>query len=178
MKLGAPSDQAPTETLDAMEASRVPGPDPLSLRSSSEYELLMELEFEVLALRYLMSIAVSEIEDAGVVKDCASHVDPDAVLHAPSFIWVKRLVVPASTRSPGALSPARAPRATAAITKAARIGRTRIPYSRISFTVIGNSLDGQIVFNPRGLLGLYGIYGLQARGIRMLDSALLPSIEQ
>jgi hypothetical protein len=32
----------------------------------------------------------------------------------------------------------------------ARIGRTRIPYSRISFTVIGSSLNGQIVFNPPG----------------------------
>ena len=151
VKLGAPSDQAPTETLDAMDASSVPGPEPLSLRSSSEYELFMELEFEVFAFRYLMSIPVSEIEDAGVVKDCASHVDPDAVFQAPSFIWVKRLVVPASTRSPGALSPAREPRAITAITMAARIGRTRIPYSRISVTVIGSSLKGQIVFNPPGV---------------------------
>lgn len=150
VKVGAPSDHAPAATFDAMVASSVPGPDPESLRSSSEYVLFTELEFDVFAFRNLMSTLVSDVAPE-VVNDCANQVEPDAVLHAPSFIWVKRLVVPASARSLGALSPARAPRVTTAITITAMTGRTRMPRSLIFSRVIGASLAVQMVIpSPEG----------------------------
>ena len=110
--------------------------------------LFTELEFDAFAFRNLMSTLVSEVA-AEVVNDCANHVEPDAVLHAPSFIWVKRLVVPASTRSPGALSPAKVARVIAAITRTAASGLTRIPCSLIFRAFMRNSLVSRILTNPR-----------------------------
>lgn len=116
----------------------VPGPVPLSERSSREYELLIELEFEVFALRNLIWMSVSVVAEE-VVKDWASHVDPDAVLQAPSFIWVKRLTLTASARRPGALSPTRATRVATASTRIAANGRIRMPYS-LNFSAVIDQL--------------------------------------